>query len=438
MIAVSADIKFACSQCGQRIVVDKSAAGLSGACPICEGPVTVPHASVVEDLPIDGAPVANERGRETYTDPGLDETREELFSTSVELGQLQRELDEAKREIERQRILFKKAVDECERVTASATHAQVEIKTFQADRQQLKADLAQVKQRAVHAENQVAELATALAAANHDNVALRERIENDLSLSQSRLEATETQLHLRERELGGLRDENSQIVQSLAGTQSELAAMDAELAGLREQLSTALRSLQDAHRAGEQLNEEKRDLQSQLQQAASERERLRNELDALNEHAEVLRRDLVTTDAGQELLDLRSRLSDITEDRAQIAETLAEKRAELKSLTATEEILRRELEDTRRQREAAEQQAAANSELQLNKDNEVLRGIVARQNTTLGVYYSEVRRMRRARYGLRVVYGLFAIVLLILVGAGVLIFTHQGQGAGELVGPLLH
>ena len=222
-----------------------------------------------------------------------------------------------------------------------------------------------------------------------------------------------------------------EIVQSLAGTQSELAALGAELAGLREQLSTAQRSLQDSEHAGEQLSEEKRDLQSQLQQSATEGQRLRQELEALNQHAEVLRRDLVTTDAGQELLDLRSRLSDITDDRAKIAETLAEKRAELKSLTATEEILRRELEETRCQRESAEQQAAANSELQLNKDNEVLRGIVARQNTTLGVYYSEVRRMRRARFGLRIIYGLFAIVLLVVVAFGVLIFTHQGQGVGK-------
>jgi len=437
MIAESADIKFACSQCGQRIVVDKSAAGLSGTCPICEGPVVVPHASVIEDHPSDhGGHASGER--ESYVNPGLDETREELFSTSVELGQLQRELDEAKREIERQRSLFKKAVDECERVTASATHAQAEIKSFQADRQQLKSDLAQVKQRALHAENQVAELATALAAANHENAALREKIDNDLSLSHSRLEATETQLDVRERELAGVRDENSQIVQSLAGTQAELAALGAELAGVREQLSTTLHSLHDAHRAGEQLSEEKRELEFQLHQSTSEGQRLRQELEALSEHAEVLRRDLVTTDAGQELLDLRSRLSDITDDRAKIAETLAEKRAELKALTATEEALRGELAETRRQREAAEQQAAANSELQLNKDNEVLRGIVARQNTTLGVYYAEVRRLRRGRFGLRIVYGLFALALLILVGAGVLIFTHEGQGAGEIVGKLLH
>ena len=49
MIADSADIKFACPQCGQRIVVDKSAAGLNGSCPICEGPVVVPHASSVRE-----------------------------------------------------------------------------------------------------------------------------------------------------------------------------------------------------------------------------------------------------------------------------------------------------------------------------------------------------------------------------------------------------
>ena len=36
------DIKFECSQCGQRLAIEKSGAGISANCPICEHPVTVP------------------------------------------------------------------------------------------------------------------------------------------------------------------------------------------------------------------------------------------------------------------------------------------------------------------------------------------------------------------------------------------------------------
>src|SRR4051812_32355904 len=106
MIAESADIKFACPQCGQRIVVDKSAAGLHGTCPICEGPVTVPFLENAEH----GLP---DLGNGPYADPGLEETREELFGSAEQVGQLQRQLDQARSEIERQHALFKKAVDEC-------------------------------------------------------------------------------------------------------------------------------------------------------------------------------------------------------------------------------------------------------------------------------------------------------------------------------------
>jgi len=152
----------------------------------------------------------------------------------------------------------------------SLAFAQAEIKSFQADRQQLKNDLNQLKQRAVAAENQVAELATTLAAANHDNVSLRQQVDNDLSLAQSRLESTGTQLDLRERELANVREENSEIVQSLAGTQAELAAMGIELAGVREQLGKAEHSLQDGARRQEELSQAKHDLQNQLGQATAE------------------------------------------------------------------------------------------------------------------------------------------------------------------------
>lgn len=429
MIADSADIKFACLQCGQRIVVDKSAAGLSGTCPICEGPVTVPRLNSISEHPSDGEIETHDHRRGPFADPGLEATREELFATSVELGQLQRELDGAKSEIERQRSLFKKAVEECERITASATHAQAEIKSFQADRQQLKGDLSQVKQRALTAETQVAELAVSLGAAQEASTALQQRMDEDAALSQARLAATETQLDVRERELVALREESSTILQSLAGAQAELAASGFEVKGLRGQLGVSDALLQESARTQERLLHAKEELQAGFDKAAIKAQRVRQERDELNERVEVLQRDLVETDGGRELLDLRNRLDDLMADRAQIADTLAEKRTEVKVLTVTEQTLRAELEEMGRLREEAERRATENSELQLNKDNEVLRGIVARQNTTMGVYFSEVRRLRRERFGLRLVYWLFGLAFLVLVGWVLIIFTyHQAAG----------
>ena len=421
MIADSADIKFACSQCGQRIVVDKSAAGLEGHCPICEGPLTVPHVS---------PPGGDHRGGErsshaSYVDPGVEEMREELFESATEAGRLQRELDETRKELERQRALFKKAIDECERITASATHAQAEIKSFQADRQQLKTDLTHAKQRAAAAETQVAELAAALAAANHENTGLHERIDHELSLAQARLSATETQLNLRERELSAVRDENSEIVQSLAIAQSEVASAGLDLSRVVEELDSTRRSLERSTEYEAQLSQARLDLQARLDESIAEKQRLTELHQQLHEDAEVLRKDLTETDAGKELVELRAQLRDVTADRGKIAETLAEKRTEVKTLTENLNTMLVELKEAHQLREEAERQAAANSDSQLHKDNEVLRGIVSRQNATLSLQHGEVRKLRRGRFGLRIIYGLFALALLGLAGFAVAIFTNH-------------
>jgi chromosome segregation ATPase len=417
MIADSADIKFACSQCGQRIVVDKSAAGLEGNCPICEGPVTVPHVSGPQDRSgVDGC---------VFGDPGEEEMREELFESASQLGQLQRELDKTHKELERQRALFKKAVDECERITASATHAQAEIKSFQADRQQLKADLASAKQRALSAETQVAELAAALAAANQEGRALQERVDHDLSLAQARLAATETQLNRRERELAAAREENAEIVQSLALAQSEVASAGLDLSRVMEELESTQRTLERSTEYEAELSKARDDLQRRLDEIAADKQRLAEEHHQLREHAEVLRKDLTETDSGKELFELRTQLRDVTADRGKIAETLAEKRTEVKTLTEIKDTLINELKEAHMLREEAERRAAANSESQLQKDNEILRGIVARQNATLSVQHGEVRKLRRGRFGLRIIYGVFALALLGLAAFAVAVFTNR-------------
>ena len=349
MILESADIKFACSQCGQRIVVEKSAAGMDGTCPICEGPVTVPYASSVSER-TDGIEITNGN----YADPGLQDTRAELFASTVEWGRVQRELDEANEEIARLSSLFKKAVDECERITASATHAQAEIKSFQADRQQLKADLSSAKQRALAAENQIAELATALSAANHENTAIREQFADNWALEQERISTVETQLGLRDHELAGIRAENSEIVQSLAGTQADLAKQQNELNAVRRELETAQQLLNEAADIEASLLATKHDLVARLDSVTLESGQLREERDTLQAQSQVLRQDLVKTDVGAELLELRGRLDDLTQDRASMAETLAEKRTEVNALTATEQALRGELEEALRLREEAD------------------------------------------------------------------------------------
>jgi len=80
-IASSEDIKFACTRCGQRIIVERSAAGLNGACPNCNAEVTVPHASGASQPALDpppvGSPPATDRENRHSWEHALDEARAE-------------------------------------------------------------------------------------------------------------------------------------------------------------------------------------------------------------------------------------------------------------------------------------------------------------------------------------------------------------------------
>jgi len=347
MIADSADIKFACSQCGQRMLVEKSGAGLTADCPFCKSPITVPYVSSIHDHGSRGHRsengVTHHESNADFIDPMIDETREELFNASFAQGQLQRELDAAQKEAARLQSLFKKAVDECERVTASATHAQAEIKSFQSDRQQLKADLSQAKQRALSAEQQITELSAFVAEAQQENQALRDQAENDLAVRHDQLEATETQLLARERELATLREENSELVQSMAAAQAELAALGQETAQVRGELDCAGKLLDEASQAEARLGAVNEELRARLDQSLSDGELLNHERDQAREQIGILQRDLKETDSGRELLDLRDKLQDLTAKHTATVSTLAKKSAAVQSLTDAAQALREEL-----------------------------------------------------------------------------------------------
>ena len=439
MIADSTDIKFSCSKCGQHIVVDKSAAGLEASCPICAHPVVVPQASSIHSRTSSGQSRTSEpqqsAQRPTFADPDSEQTRADLFDAAAASGRLERELDEAKAEIARYTALFKKAVEECERLTANTTHAQAEIKSFQADRQQLKADLAQAKQRALTAETKVAEvqakadeLATALAIASADNVELRERMDNHLAVGRECLSATEARLETRERELCESRIEANELVQALAVAQTELAVVRTEGSGVRRELERDQALLVAAEQNCRRLADTEKELKGKLKTAGDDHKNLTRDRDQLRQEIEVLRHDLAQVENGRELLALRSRIPKIEEERDRAAAALAELTAEAKVRAETEQRLLRELHEAVLLREDAERRAEAAAEREVSKDNEVLRGIIERQNETLRVHHVEVRHYRRGRYALRILYTAFGLALVALAFFAVMVFAPHGLG----------
>ena len=88
--------------------------------------------------------------------------------------------------------------------------------------------------------------------------------------------------------------------------------------------------------------------------------------------------------------------------------------------------LRAELTEARGRSADAEHRAEAASESALKHDNEVLRGIIERQNSVGEERYAELRKLRRARLALRILY---ALGFLAVVGLAALAIDYLPDAA---------
>ncbi len=386
LIADSDDIKFECSQCGQRMVVERSAAGQKIDCPMCSTSLTVPvESSLVTEIRNGEEPVA-----EAVLAPKIDEPKWK----SAE--QLEAELAEAHAEIERQHSLFKKAVEECERLNASWTHVQAELKSFQADRQQLKAELAQARHTVGAAEARAAELADTLSAFQQENGALRYQAEVDLAAVNGRLSEVEAQLAAREQDLQQGKAAHTDALRSLAKTRTEFTRINSEAARLRSEVEVLRNDFETTTQELATTSQQLFETRGQLDTLIEEHQVATAERDDWRQQAEGFRRDLSQIDNGRELLELRAQHAELERKHQSLQAAMAD------------------------QAEAAK------------KDNDVLRGIVERQNATLATHHADLRRLRRARFSLRLVYGIFSLGLLVL--AFVAVYTFAPQQFMKVVG----
>ena len=251
------------------------------------------------------------------------------------------ELEQARAEITRQHALFKKAVDECERLTASATHIQAELKIFHADRQQLRADAAQNRHAIQAGEARIAELEEALAAAQQENAQLQEQIQTDVTTLNGQLGSREHELHERTAEL-------AQVVRNYAKAKSDLSASIIEATGLRTELHTCQRDFRAAAEHLAVAEPQLRDAQAQLESLTEAHQVMTEQRDEWQRKAEGFEHDLTGIDSGRDLLALRADFQKLQKDHQSVQTDLADK---------TEEA---------------------------SKNNDALRGIINRQNTTLG------------------------------------------------------
>jgi chromosome segregation ATPase len=201
----------------------------------------------------------------------------------------------------------------------------------------------------------------------------------------------------------------------------------AEGARLQRELEEAL---QTAHAAAQDLDEARVRL-SELEPRLAITEKARDALDATRVQLEgenaSLRHDLLASAEGRELVELRERIKTAEQERARAERLREQAEEEMARLAASESRQRADVEALLRRCEAAERRAEALTEPQMQKDNEVLRGLVTRQKEQLQQQFLEISTFRRARLGVRFGYLLFGMGVVGVIWFGLKMFPNALQ-----------
>ena len=227
------------------------------------------------------------------------------------------------------------------------------------------------------------------------------------------LHKTRGRLGEAESALTSTREEKLRLVAARGETQRQLEEAKSQLAPLTDlqaqcaRAEAQLREHQEKLRLSEESN----------QTLAARCEQLRRETDSL-------RRDVTESHSGRELVETRSRLDDAVAERDRVAARLSVVEADMQAFSSAESALRSELERARRERDDAVERVEALRETRAAKDNQVLRGIIARLNADLALRTSEVLRAKRARFGLKIAYVLFGCGLLGVIVVALKVLPH--------------
>jgi chromosome segregation ATPase len=391
MIADSAEIKFACSQCGQSLLVDASGAGLTAICPTCENPITVPQPGAIHDRSYGSA--AEKRRR------GISPARSHL--PGVDVDALRAELTEAQQASSRL---------ETELADAQAESAQLQ--------RQLDATVADAASRINAAQLQLGEAMQRireLDAARDDAEQGRVKLEGELARSTELAFSRGAEVSQRDAELAEVRARLAQTDGERCAALEENRGLRVEIGRLQAQLDAA----QGVREAKAQIEQELIATSGKLTGSEERCRALESTGANLRTEIETLRHDLSGTQNGRDLVELRSTLKTTEAERQRIASALSRVQADAATLTASEQKLRADLSDTQRRCAEAEHLAESRAESQLKQDNDTLRGIIARQNVVIEERFAELRRLKRIRLFARILYSLVGLGLIGLIAYAV-------------------
>lgn len=408
------DIKFDCAHCGQRMVVDCSAAGLATECPYCNASIVIPRRASLHDaapmsLCSDTANGGRHREDTDLADHDSAELRQELTDASVEISRLEAEvaqvekLKKDKRKLRDDLVRLKKELagkeealaarekaegraialaDELNRIEAELTQEQEQTGQLRAEIDALTTERVELIPRLEEAEREVASLRDAMRVSEVENQELR------TTLADTQAERT-TAL----REIQSLENRLADLGAELANTRAVSSETAAKLRAATEELAATRKRLADSEESARSL--------------AICVEELKRERDALS-------KSLSENTAGADLVVAREQLGVATKERDRLGMEVERLNTEIDSARERQRKLEEEMKVALRELDEARRRAEAASEHRLRQDNEVLRGIIARQNSELEQRHLQIVRLKRARLGVRMAYAAFGIALLLI------------------------
>jgi chromosome segregation ATPase len=437
------------------MLVDAEAAGMHADCPSCGVHVMVPKVRAMHDRdyspvkPVgkrggsrNGAPVvprgaqrANGNGNGQYSDPEISELREELLDASVQTSALEREVADARAEAERLKAELQKAAGDAESRATANRKFQDELKRLAEEHQQIcnkytaaasdrDTALACTQQMADEIEQlrRRAEAAESLMEEAHQQLQVLQAEEIELSTAvasaQEEIAFYARRNEEQERELAAERSRYGETQSEWTAALRRIDALEQQLAGIQTELATTRAALALTEQKAAKLKVTEHDLSTTVARLKTAEERvltLEKGLSECTTECQSLRRSLSEDTVGKDLMATRDQLAEVSKERDHLDAETRHLSDTLHSLTAAKserdeqiKTLTRELDEARRRAEAA-------SEARLRQDNEVLRGIIARQNSELEQKHTQLVRLKRARFGVRLAYASFALALVLVL-----------------------
>lgn len=403
------DIKFDCTHCGQKMVVDSSAAGLATDCPQCSTSITIPRRASLHDaapMPTsrrkNGNGHGNGHGSKSKTvEPEVAAARQELAETDVQISRSDdghvaeiEKLKKEKRKLRDDLVQMKKEVAELHDAERRALALAGEINRMEAD--------------LTHEQEQTARLrgeVDAYVAERTDILPRLETAEAEVVQLRVSLQTSEAELQQTRTNLSDTQGDRTKALRDIQELEARLADLSAELASLRTSAAQTEAKLKETN---EELTATKKKLFDTDEAAKS----LAICVAELEKERDALKKSLSQDTTGKDLVIAREQLLETTKERDRLTLQVERLNGEAEAAGARQRKIEEDLKSALRELDEARRRAEAASELRLRQDNEVLRGIIARQNTELEQRHAVIVRLKRAQFGTRLAYAAFFIALL--------------------------